>query len=343
MRIVHILLTKHFAGTERHVLQLAEAQSAEHDVHLIMHRKGVRSDARAISPRVPASLTTHVVGSVLRQWTLLQVRRELRRIQPDVIHCHLNGACKSVRGYTSRAPRLATLHIDYDPVQHDHMNGVIAITPYQQQRLPAGLRPRSIQIDNWTQDIEVSIEQARALRAEVGIADNEFVIGTLGRVEPEKNQQLMIESALHAARSSSRPCRVVVVGDGRELEVLRERFPEVIFTGFSAQSSAWFRAFDLFVSAADEEAFGLVFLEALQQRTPVLASATEGAQHLAGRLPIEVVSIGDGSGFVRAIERYLQAGAQRVPASSLTALDDFSVQQKSQQTLAFYEQLATSD
>lgn len=342
MRIAHILLTKYFAGTERHVLQLGAAQSTEHDVHLIMHRKGIGSHARAISEKVPDSINTHVVGSALRQWTFVQVRRELKRIRPDIIHCHLNAACKSVLRDTSSVPRVATLHIDYDPKQHDHMHGNIAITPFQQERLPQALRKRSVQIDNWTQPALVSEMEARALRAQYEIADDEFVIGTLGRIENAKNQQLMIESALHAGAQSQRPYRVVVVGDGRQLASLRARYPQVLFSGFSTQANTWLKAFDLFVSSADEEPFGLVFLEALQQATPVVASPTEGALHLTKRLPIEVVPGWDSKSFSAAIERYIEASRGCLSSTVTRALNDFDVAQKSQQTLAFYKQVLAS-
>lgn len=342
MRIAHILLTKYFAGTERHVLQLGAAQSTDHDVHLIMHRKGVGSHARSISEKVPASINTHVVGSALRQWTFVQVRRELKRIRPDIIHCHLNAACKSVLRDTSAVPRVATLHIDYDPKQHDHMQGSIAITPFQQERMPPTLRNKSVQIDNWCESAPVSETAARALRAQYKITDDEFVIGTLGRIESAKNQQLMIESALRAGAQSQRPFRVVVVGDGRQLVSLRARYPQVLFPGFSTQANIWLKAFDLFVSSADEEPFGLVFLEALEQSTPVVASPTEGALHLTKRLPVEVVAGWDSKAFSAAIEKYIKASRQCLTPTVKRALNDFAVAQKSQQTLAFYEQVLAS-
>lgn len=342
MRIAHILLTKYFAGTERHVLELGAAQSAEHDVHLIMHRKGVGSHARAISEQVPATINTHVVGNALRQWTFVQVRRALKEIRPDIIHCHLNAACKSVRSDMSPVPQVATLHIDYDPKQHDHMQGCIAITPFQLDRLPQGLKKHSVQIDNWSQSAPVSELKANALRAKYKIADDEFVIGTLGRIEGAKNQQRMIESALHAGAQSQRPFRVVVVGDGRELASLRARYPQVLFPGFSKQANTWLRAFDLFVSSANEEPFGLVFLEAIAQSTPVLASPTEGALHLSKRLPIEVVAAVDEQSFSAAIGPYIGAGRQRLAPTVKRGLRDFEVGQKSQQTLAFYKQVLTA-
>ena len=38
MRITHLILTRHFAGSERHAVELANAQAREHDVSLVLRR-----------------------------------------------------------------------------------------------------------------------------------------------------------------------------------------------------------------------------------------------------------------------------------------------------------------
>lgn len=65
MRIVHLLLTSRFAGTERHVLELAAAQSADHDVTVMLRRAGTQDRPDAIAHRVDPRVRIEVVGDLL--------------------------------------------------------------------------------------------------------------------------------------------------------------------------------------------------------------------------------------------------------------------------------------
>lgn len=331
MRIVHVLLTKSFAGTERHVLELAAEQAKLHEVHIILHRKGCDDRPEAVLHRVDKSIDVHVVGSVLRQWTFVQVRKCIRSLRPDVVHCHLRAANKSVRGLKSQAACIGTLHIDYDPVEHDHLNGLIAITPWQQARMPQHIRQHSCQIDNWVSGEASSQDDALEVRRRHGIADTDILVGTLGRLETTKRQSVMIEAALKALPENG---RIAVIGHGKLYESLHQQYPTVIMPGYSTQPKAWLRAFDVFVSAAEFEPFGLVFLEAMQAGTPIVATASEGARHLASAMNITPVPVEDTEALSNAIAQFLKQGRRRYQYE----LEPYKLAQKSQQTLAFYQQ-----
>ena len=99
MRIVHLLLTSHFAGTERHVLELAAAQAAAgHDVSLVLRRAAGQPRADAIAQRVDPKVKIVWVGDLFSAW---QARRVVQRLSPDVAHAHLSKACHCLL-YTSR-------------------------------------------------------------------------------------------------------------------------------------------------------------------------------------------------------------------------------------------------
>ena len=80
----------------------------------------------------------------------------------------------------------------------------------------------------------------------------------MGRVAVEKN----IEAFLRLDLTGSK----VVVGDGRDLENLKQQYPEVLFTGFKfgAELSQYIAAADVFVFPSLTDTFGIVLLEAMQ-------------------------------------------------------------------------------
>ncbi|GHA82634.1 glycosyltransferase [Cognatilysobacter bugurensis] len=307
MRIVHLLLTRRFAGTERHVLELAAAQAqAGHDVSLVLRGAASQSRPDAIAHRVDPGVKVHLVGDLLSGW---QASGLVRRLRPDVAHAHLSGGCRALKSVKA-CLRVATLHIRYKPRQHAHLDGLIAIAPWQLAEIPMSLRERTVQIDNWTHDCRAEPGARERLRRAHGIADDAFLIGTLGRVERSKGHDVLLESFTRARLPDA---RLAIVGHGDEWKRMRERAPaSVVMPGFTDAPRDWLAAFDLFVSCARSEPFGLVLLEAMQAGLPIVATRSEGAQHLAGLMGAPLVPVDDVDAMATAISAAHGAGLRRV-------------------------------
>lgn len=328
MRIVHLLLTSRFAGTERHVLELAAAQAAQHEVTLVLRGAGARARPDAIAHRVDPRVRVEVVGDLLPS---LRARRLLRRLRPDVAHAHLSGGCRALHGLEGDMLRVATLHIRYKPRQHAALDALIAIAPWQLPEIPEPLRARSIQVDNWTMPQQVDAGAAARLRTQHGIAEDEFLIGTLGRAERSKGLDVLIEAFRRAAPPSA---RLAIVGQGREWDRLRAQAgPAVVMPGFAERPQDWLAAFDGFVSAARSEPFGLVLLEAMQAGLPIVASASQGARHL-GDLLGPLVPVDDPDALAAALQGLVEAGRRRVDYP----MEQFRIESKLPQIEAFYRE-----
>lgn len=97
-----------------------------------------------------------------------------------------------------------------------------------------------------------------------------------GRVSIEKNIEAFLALDLPGSK--------VVVGDGPALPALKQRFPQVTFTGYR-DNGALARSYsgaDVFVFPSRTDTFGLVLLEALAAGTPVAAFPVTG--------PIDVIT-----------------------------------------------------
>lgn len=327
MRIAHLLLTSRFAGTERHVLELAAAQAGDgHEVTLVLRRAGTRERLDAIGRRVDPRVKVEVVGDLCAAW---QARRLLRRRVPDVAHAHLSAACRALHGL-SGCLRVATLHIRYKPRQHAALDGLVAIAPWQLAAIPAPLRVRSVQVDNWTLPQTPSRDARERLRALHGITPETLLVGALGRVERSKGLEVLLDAF---ARLPPGQARLAIVGGGREWTRLRRAAPAgVLMPGFAESPQDWLAAFDVFVSAARSEPFGLVLLEAMQAGLPILASASEGASHLAQSIGRPLLPVGDAPALAEALQSILQ---ERPPRQTYD-LSGFRIKEKVRQLEAFY-------
>ena len=97
-----------------------------------------------------------------------------------------------------------------------------------------------------------------------------------GRVAIEKNIEAFLALDLPGSK--------VVVGDGPALPALKQRFPQVTFTGYRDNGSLArsYSGADVFVFPSRTDTFGLVLLEALAAGTPVAAFPVTG--------PIDVIT-----------------------------------------------------
>lgn len=334
MRIAHLILTRHFAGSERHAVELANAQAASQEVWLILRRSAGGSHTDAFADRVSPRVRLVLVPDWLPAW---HAARALRRIRPDVAHAHLGGACRAVRGLPSPCLRVATLHIRYKPHQHAALDALVAIAPWQLGAIPQPLRAHTAQIDNWVLPQPAAPDARTALRAVHGIASDAWVFGAVGRIEDSKGIDVLIDAF---ERANLPHAWLVVVGRGPALERLRRRAPpRVLLPGFARTPADWLAAFDAFVSAAHSEPFGLVFLEAMQAGLPVIATRTAGALHLAPVMQPALVPLGD----TRALADALGHTARSRPARRTYRLDDYRIESKLNALHGFYtQQLARS-
>ena len=327
MRIAHLILTRRFAGSERHAIELANAQSADHEVWLILRRGAAVGQADALADRVHARVHTVLVPDWLPAW---HAARALRRIRPDVAHAHLSGGCRALHGLRGLCLRVATLHIRYKPRQHAALDALVAIAPWQLADIPAPLRAHAAQIDNWVLPRHPAPDARARLRAAHGIPPDAWVFGAVGRVEQTKGLDFLLDAFQQAGLADA---WLVIVGHGPALAPLRSRAgPRVVLPGFSREPDAWMAAFDAFVSPARSEPFGLVLLEAMQAGLPIIATRTEGALHLSGAMSPTLVPIDDGPAMVNALQELYQSRPDRRQYD----LENYQIDSKLRQLEAFY-------
>ena len=123
--------------------------------------------------------------------------------------------------------------------------------------------------------------QRHDARVSLGLEDDAFVVGTVGRLDPVKNLPLLLNA--HAMLIARNPrIRTVIVGDGPERAALEARAAQlgvsgsVIFTGYRQDVRFLMSAFDLFVNCSTYEGVSLTILEAMASTLPVVATPVGG-------------------------------------------------------------------
>lgn len=115
-------------------------------------------------------------------------------------------------------------------------------------------------------------------RSELGIGDNTFVAGMVGRLSPQKAPDVFIRAArlIHDAIPDS---AFVIVGDGEQRpEVERyaaENGLKLVVTGWTDEPYAYLKVFDVALLLSRWEGFGLAVVEYMAAEKNVVATRTD--------------------------------------------------------------------
>jgi glycosyltransferase involved in cell wall biosynthesis len=191
-------------------------------------------------------------------------------------------------------------------------------------------------------------DRERARRV-LGLPEDAFVCGTVGRLDPVKHLGMLVEA--HAALLSAGPAvRLVVVGGGAEQGALEHRVQRcgtadsVRFVGHRNDVRNLLPAFDVFVNCSLHEGISLTILEAMAAGLPVIATRVGGNPEVVvdGETGVLIPSKATGS-LSRALGRLIrnrdkcrqmgEAGRRRVE-------HDFDIRQMTAEYQREYEQAA---
>ena len=107
---------------------------------------------------------------------------------------------------------------------------------------------------------------------------DEYIIGTISRHVPQKNLQLLLTSYKNFIDKYNIPSKLIMVGDGKLNKQLKSRAKElsieksVIWINFYENNSILFKVFNVFCLTSNYEGLGLVLLEGLSAKTPIIAT-----------------------------------------------------------------------
>jgi phosphatidylinositol alpha 1,6-mannosyltransferase len=271
-----------------------------------------------------------------------EVRRDLGAFAPNLIHV----ASPDFAGHAAvrfarrrKLPAVASVHTRFETYPRYYglafMEPVIeAILRRFYRRCDAIVAPSdsmaqllreqrmSYDVGIWTRgvDREIFHPSRRDLdwRRGLGIANDEPVIGFLGRLVMEKGLDVFSDTIDCLARQGVRH-RVLVIGDGPAREWFERRLPEAVFVGQQSGPDLGraVAAMDMLFNPSVTETFGNVTLEAMACAVPVVAAIATGSESLVkdgvtGRL----VRPGWIEGFAEALRTYCQDAQTRQAAGA---------------------------
>ncbi len=301
MRIAHIIKATRISGAERHLLfLLAGLRGRGVDARLII----LVEPAQPMDEMVSAA-EAHQIPilrlPIFRDYDLpllWRLRRALAQIKPDIVHTHLIHA-DLYGAVAAKLARVATVvssrHLDdafrYRPRWRRINRGLWAMIDGG-IAISAAMKQFALEVEEapadkvhvvlygmeykWLSDQDIQAARQR-LRAELNLSADAQALGMACRLVEQKGIPYALE-ALRRIRAAFPRAHLVIAGDGEladELRRLASRLgvaDRVHWLGWRADAAELMAAFDVFLLPSLHEGFGLVLLEAMARRAPIVAS-----------------------------------------------------------------------
>ncbi len=370
MRVVHIIKVTRISGAERHLLVLLAGliqRGIDARLVILVERDKPMDDMLAEATKRGIPITRLSIRRDYDLALLWRLRALLRDQNPDVVHTHLVHAdlygCCAARIAGVRT-LISSRHNDdqfrYRPRWRNlhrrlwrWTSGGIAISE--------SIRRFAIEVEGapadkitvvhygidfaWLNDDDIASARQQ-LRADLGLGADALLLGMVCRLVEQKGIPYALE-AIRRIKTQHASAQFVVAGDGEKAGELRRLASalgiadRVHWLGWRGDAADLMAAFDVLLVPSLWEGFGLVLLEAMARRVPVIASRVSAIPEVIvhGETGI-LIEPRDVDGLAQAMTRLLNDRALRKYMGLLGAArleERFSVERMVAGTIAVYQ------
>ncbi|MBW3597675.1 MAG: glycosyltransferase [Planctomycetes bacterium] len=334
--IVQLIASSSFGGPERQMLELArQLAPRRRTVFASFSEGGSRQDLleKAAASGFEAVLLRHDAPRL--NAAIAEIRELLSRVGAGVVCCHgykpdlLGGAAARrqgapaiavSRGWTAETWRVRGYEI-LDRYALRWMDRVVCVSQEQARKVRrAGVPARKVEViyNAIRPERFAQVDAADRLRLEAMFPRTpRWIIGSAGRLSPEKGLDVLIDAAAAVAARAS-DVGFVHFGQGRRREALERRIARrglgdrFLLPGHCERLDRFMPHFDVFALPSYTEGLPNVVLEAYAAGAPVVATRAGGTPELvedgeSGRL----VRPGNAPDLARALTEMLDSEARR--------------------------------
>jgi 1,2-diacylglycerol 3-alpha-glucosyltransferase len=299
----------------------------------------------------------------------------LDAFQPDIVHAHhsflLGMTALRVARYR-KLPLVFTHHTLYEQYTHYVLSDSTALRRFiieldthyanlcdqvfaPSESIAELLRERGVETPIAVVPTGVNVEQfaqgdGLGFRKNLGIPENAFVVGHLGRLAPEKNLAFLAEAIAAFLKLEPKAC-FLLAGNGpleADMRAVFEReglIDRLYLTGIlkSRQLADAYHAMDVFAFSSKSETQGMVLAEAMAAGVPVVALDASGVREIVknqrnGRILHEenVPAFASALQWMAGLAR---AERQALKQCALDTAEEFSMPRSTATALACYEAL----
>ena len=303
MNVLELCLSTGVGGLEHYAIRTAK-QLTTHGISCVAVVANNTMTARAMSEAGITTISLHRLSKIFPIFAAKQLAQIIDKHAIDVMHLHwsndFNLAVLAKRFATRPVKLVYTRQMMITRHKHDiyhrflyrHVDLLLTITEELRQLALRYLPMPANRVQTLYYGVEeppqLNAAQRTALRESLGIPQNSFAIGMVGRIEPGKGQYLLIE-AVQALLKANYLVHTTLIGPAMNdayLQSLKKTVEdiglqqEINFYGSHKNPVEIMSAFDVVVLATKQETFGLVLIEAMRNGVAVIGTNAGGVPEI---------------------------------------------------------------
>ncbi|MEP6900960.1 MAG: glycosyltransferase family 4 protein [Actinomycetota bacterium] len=302
MRILHISSAKTFGGGERHLVDLCRGLSERgHEVFVVLRPTNEWQEKLDFLP--PENIFHSSIRNAFGIFSAQKIANFVNRKNVEIVHAHVardyipaSLVCRT----SKNAKFVLTRHVLF-PMKPFHrfalrnLSRAIAVSNAVETNLRNIFPKEKIKIiSNGINTKNLTNENREKLRSEFRFLHNipfdALAICTIGELKELKGQRDFVLAANEIAKRRDNAFFLIVGKDNsnnrqfrRDLKRLVKVFnlnDRFLWLDWVEDMQTLLAALDIFVSASHSESFGLAILEAMANKTAIVATETEGAKEI---------------------------------------------------------------
>jgi L-malate glycosyltransferase len=298
LRVLHCLPWIESAGVERSLLEIVRhlrPPAYEHHVVCAVAERPIADELRDLGAQIDR------IRGMADMWSTVRYREALavaRRWRPDLVH---GAVMEGIATAAVVAKRLRIPLVNeeaFDPANRSWRGHLVARSAFTMADLCVAASPfvaryltdtlrlpeRKVRtvVYGVPEPVRPPATELVRLRRELGIGETAVVIGTVSRLSDDHKRVSDLLAAIARLQREHGDLHFLVVGDGPDRAALEaqaaatEHPDRIHFAGRQIPADRFYYLMDVFSTAPQREAFGLVAAEAMRAGLPVVATRVGG-------------------------------------------------------------------
>ena len=297
LKILHIILSKGFAGSEKYVVDLVQFQRKKHFVSLISSKKNV-----TLNKILKNKISVFEVGDIFRK---LKINNLIKKIHPDIVHTHLGESARLINK-SSNFKTISTMHMNYKNKDFKNMDGIIVSNKTQFNEIKKVFTGKIFKSYLWVNLPKISINKSK-MKKKLNLPKKNFIFGSVGRFHPQKGFDILIKCFQEL---NLKNCTLILIGNGHKeylnLESSNNKFKII---GHVNNVSNYYNIFDICLFASRWETFGYSLVESMKFNKPIISSKHIGNKDWINKFQINEFDINKKNDLKRLIKKYYKSNS----------------------------------
>lgn len=373
IKLVYIISNLGIGGAQILLLNILKLikESGSYEVSVITLNNGIYTDTVR---RMGISVFDLSCKNLVNPIIFVKIYKLLKKIRPDIVHTHLlkadfygrissrlagiknivttyhtntsshkieNGEAKSINDYLDNIS-LRFSHCHIIAVSEKVKNYVIKKTENRCHNIV--VIGNGINIDEF---VFIDKEERRKLEKQFNLAPNDYLITCAGRLEVHKGVDFLIESLKDYIKKNNN-IKILFIGTGNLEQYLmnyiiqNDLTDNIFLLGFKYDVNKFIQISDLVVVPSIVEGFGIIIIESMLCKVPVLASNAGGIPEIIkDKYNGYLFQSGNKQSLIESLEYIInQSDSDTIITNAYNSvLDNYNIKDVAGKYLSFYEHI----